>query len=54
MFKLIAGAGDKLASRVLGTVEAGACLPRDYCYCLNRRKYYLNCVGTCVQTSATC
>jgi hypothetical protein len=54
MLKLVARVSDTLASKVLGSVDAGACYPRDYCYCLNHRKYYTNCVGTCVDSGIYC
>lgn len=54
MVKLLVRASDALTSKVLGSLDAGACYPRDYCYCLGHRQYYTNCVGTCVNSGLSC
>lgn len=54
MMKLFAQASDKLASKLVGSVDAGACYPRDYCYCSGGYKYYTNCLGNCVKSTTRC
>jgi hypothetical protein len=54
MLALMQRASDRLASKVVGSVDAGACLPHVRCYCQGGHWYYQNCVGQCVWTGYTC
>jgi hypothetical protein len=46
--------GDRMLGAVLGRAEAGACVPRDYCYCSGGYKYYYNCFGVCTKSTSPC
>jgi hypothetical protein len=57
MLKFIGRMSDKLASSVVSHVDAGACLPRDTCYCAPQAcpkgqtcrgaLFKTNCTGQC-------
>jgi len=58
MSRMIERASDRLASRFIKRMDAGACYAQFYCYCkpsacpypgpCHGNKYSSNCAGTCV------
>jgi hypothetical protein len=54
--KLLVRAGDRLLDKLVGRVEAGACVPENgqTCYCRFSRIYKYNCNGACYMTSVFC
>jgi hypothetical protein len=54
--KLLTKAGDRLLGKLLGSVDAGACVPETgkTCYCRFSRIYKYTCTGSCQMTSIFC
>jgi hypothetical protein len=42
-----------LATKALGAVDAGACIPERGCCCNSAHTYGLNCYGGCVRSSCS-
>lgn len=49
MLRVITHASDRVLEAVLGSADAGACVPSNgqFCYCVNNRYYAQNCYGAC-------
>jgi hypothetical protein len=57
MFRMASKVSDRLASKFVERVDAGACLPPDRCYCAQQAcdpkrgctgtRYAINCAGRC-------
>ena len=56
MSRLITRASERLLEVVLGSAEAGACVPDNgaFCYCLNHREYRVQCLGGCYRSNTPC
>jgi hypothetical protein len=59
MLNMVARASDRLASKFVKRINAGACYAEQFCYCYQEdcpkgapcgEHYSTNCAGTCVRT----
>lgn len=58
MLRMASKVSDRLASKFVERVDAGACYPPDFCFCAQQAcpggvscsgaRYQVNCVGKCV------
>ncbi len=43
---------DRITAKLIGTVEAGACIPEYHCCCKPGSTWALNCYGGCVASTS--